>query len=263
MTEVTTGLASQGGHWYTPTGEAAYEVEKAKGGMRPATLRDARKLGLFPSVTGVIKEKAAPGLTNYFIDQAIDAAASTPRLADESEDHWKSRVKLEARVKSELARERGTLIHAAIEMAFENRSVPSELAPFAFPVVDWVDEHFSSWTRRAEHSFAHPLGYGGKIDLVLENDGCFAIIDFKTTDKDVDTVKGWPEHIYQLAACAAGIGADFSNTDFINLFISSTEPGKIKRFDWTEEDADTGWAVFRSLLNVWKYSRGYFPGRIE
>jgi hypothetical protein len=262
-TEVTTGLASAGGHWYTQTGEAAYEVEKAKGGMRPATLRDARKLGLFPSVTGIIKEKAAPGLTNWFIDQAIDAAANNPRLSDESEDQWKARVKFEGRVKSELARERGTLIHAAIEMAFEGRSVDKDLAPFAFPVVDWVDKEFPGWTRRAEHSFAHTLGFGGKIDLVLEHDSRFAIIDFKTTDKDVDTVKGWPEHAYQLAACARGVNADFDNTDFINLFVSSTEPGKLKPFYWGIEDIDRGWEVFKALLNVWKHSRGYYPGRME
>ena len=35
-------------HWYSRDGRPAYEVESAKGMMRPTTLRDARKLGLVP-----------------------------------------------------------------------------------------------------------------------------------------------------------------------------------------------------------------------
>ena len=41
------------GHWYTKDGAPAYTVE-GKTGVRNTTLRDARKLGLIPSVTTII-----------------------------------------------------------------------------------------------------------------------------------------------------------------------------------------------------------------
>ena len=49
-------FAKESSHWYWPDGRTCYEVERADGkGMRAATLRDARKLGLYPGVTGIIK----------------------------------------------------------------------------------------------------------------------------------------------------------------------------------------------------------------
>ena len=41
-------IATESGHWYQADGTPAYEIKKPGGGMRPATLRDARKLGLLP-----------------------------------------------------------------------------------------------------------------------------------------------------------------------------------------------------------------------
>lgn len=258
--EVTTGLASQSGHWYQADGTPAYEVQKAKGGMRPATLRDARKLGLLPSVTGVIREAAAPGLVNWQIEQAILSAATLPKMDDESVDQWCGRVRLDARVQGELARERGTAIHAAIEQMLESRPVDAEYAPYAIAVVEWIDKNYPGWAIAAEKSFAHKEhGYGGKIDLVLTGCEDTVIIDFKTTDKDVDTVKGYESHVMQLAACREGI--DATDATVMNLFVSSVEPGKICAFEWTEDKVNQAWEMFKHLLGYWKWSRNYFPGR--
>jgi hypothetical protein len=41
-------------HWYRRDGEPLHSVPSAKGEPRPTTLRDARKLGLLPSVTNVL-----------------------------------------------------------------------------------------------------------------------------------------------------------------------------------------------------------------
>lgn len=50
-------------HWYFPDGTPLHEVPRADGkGQRPTSLRDARKLGLFPSVTNVLSILAKPGL---------------------------------------------------------------------------------------------------------------------------------------------------------------------------------------------------------
>jgi len=256
-------IATESGHWYKPDGTPAYEIEKAKGGLRPATLRDARKLGLFPSVTGVIREAAQPGIVWWLNENMAKAAVKVQRLADESEESWLGRIRLEANVLGELARERGTQIHAAIEWGFGGLPM-GELAPFAIPVIEWVEKEFPGWETYPEKSFAHnTLGYGGKLDLALNLGDRWAIIDFKTTDKDLAAVKGYESHIMQLAACADGLGVDFSNCFFINLFVSSVTPGEIKPLYWEEGDADNAWQMFLGLLRYWKFKRKYFPGRSE
>ena len=56
-------MIKESGHWYAADGTAVFEVpNKSKGGMRPTTLKDCRALGLYPSVTTIMKVLAAPEL---------------------------------------------------------------------------------------------------------------------------------------------------------------------------------------------------------
>ena len=52
-------------HWYDKDGSPRYEIE-GKNGLRPTTLRDARKHGWVPSVSTIWKDVvAAPGLVRW------------------------------------------------------------------------------------------------------------------------------------------------------------------------------------------------------
>ena len=52
-------------HWYDKDGSPRYEIE-GKTGLRPTTLRDARKHGWVPSVSTIWKDVvAAPGLVSW------------------------------------------------------------------------------------------------------------------------------------------------------------------------------------------------------
>jgi hypothetical protein len=78
-------------HWYFPDGTPLHEVARADGkDTRPTSLRDARKLGLFPSVTNVLSILAKPGLDAW--KQVILAALSWMRNEDESLDDFAKRV---------------------------------------------------------------------------------------------------------------------------------------------------------------------------
>ena len=74
---------SESGHWYDKNGNPAYEIIGANGKQRNTTLRDAKKLGLLPSVTTVIGAVAKPGLNRWLQEQAILAALTLPRLEGE------------------------------------------------------------------------------------------------------------------------------------------------------------------------------------
>ena len=53
-------MSFESGHWYTRDGRPFYEVPRSDGsGMRPATLKDARLLGLYPGVTTILRCAAA------------------------------------------------------------------------------------------------------------------------------------------------------------------------------------------------------------
>ena len=63
------------GHWYTVDGRPLHTLPVAAGGHRPTRLEDARALGLYPSVTGILKVIAKPGLEHWKMKQVALAAA--------------------------------------------------------------------------------------------------------------------------------------------------------------------------------------------
>ena len=67
-------------------GVPLHTVLSAKGEPRPTTLRDARKLGLLPSVTNILSILSKPELTSWLQEQAVMAALTLPRIAGETED---------------------------------------------------------------------------------------------------------------------------------------------------------------------------------
>ena len=80
-------------HWYLPDGTAYHEVPRTDGnGMRSATLRDARKVNAFPSVTNILGVLAKPALDAWKQEQAILAALTLPRRDDEPLDSFAHRV---------------------------------------------------------------------------------------------------------------------------------------------------------------------------
>ncbi len=66
-------------HWYQRDGEPLHSVLSAKGEPRPTTVRDARKLGLLPSVTNVLGVINKPELVEWKMTQAVLAALTLPR----------------------------------------------------------------------------------------------------------------------------------------------------------------------------------------
>src|SRR5574337_844081 len=81
----TASFATEGGHWYASDGSAAYTIKARDGSDRPTTLRDARKLMLWPSVTTIIAAGARPALERWKAEQLMLAALTLPRLPDERE----------------------------------------------------------------------------------------------------------------------------------------------------------------------------------
>lgn len=257
------GHAAEWGHWYSRTGEPVYEIKKADGsGMRPVTLRDARKMGLVPGVSGVSGCAAKPGLERWKQEQVLLAALTLSRRHGEPDDRYIARIIEDSGEQARRAANRGSAIHAAIQGHYEGTAPPAEYWPHVKAAVEQVDKHFGDKFAKywiPEKSFAHPLGYGGKADLVQGSWGG-AVVDFKTkefTQEDLDNGKqlAWDDHPQQLAAYREGFGLPLALC--ANCFVSTTQPGLAVIVPHDSQALTRGWAMFKALLAYWKAARKY------
>jgi len=250
--------AAEWGHFYYKDGKPCYEVPYAdpSKGMRPATLKDAKKLGLVPGVSTIINEAAKPGLERWKITQSILSALTLPRLPDESLDAFAERARADSQEQARKAAERGTAIHAAIQGYYEGVRPDETLLTDVQATVRAVD----GWTADRdrfewgpETSFASPLGFGGKVDLA---GSCGVVLDFKSKEfSDTDKKLAWDEQCIQLAAYREGLAMPAARC--ANVFVSVSNPGLVHVHEWPEAELQRGWRMFQALLSYWIARTGY------
>ena len=241
----------ENGHWYTPQGTSAYTTI-GKTGERPTTLRDAKKLGLLPSVTTIIGvANKGEGLQRWMQEQAILAALTLPRLEGEEESVWLSRVMKDSKATGREAAERGTAIHNIIQGYFEQMYLPEKPA-YLDAIDDALKHHFGNQPWLSERSFGHPLGFGGKCDLMakqINGQGTGFIVDFKTKTTDLDKVDVYFEHELQLAAYREGL--NLPNARCAIVFVNGTT-NQVKLIEVEESRLQKGWECFQYLLRFYQ-----------
>ncbi len=247
-------FASEAGHWYDQDGNPAYEVVAKNGELRPTTLRDARKLNLVPSVSGIIKMAAAPALENWKVDQGIMASLTLPRIEGEELEEFAKRVKLDSQEQAKKARELGSTIHGCIEGYLCERGYDSNYAEHVIGAVDALHGWCGVSDIRPEKSFAHPLGYGGKCDVHKPD----FVADFKSKDFTQDNLPDvYENHAMQLAAYREGFNMLSARCAII--YVSTSVPGLTHLVELGEEELDRGWDMFVCLLRFWQLKNKYTP----
>ena len=238
----------ENGHWYTKDGSPAYTTI-GKTGERPTTLRDARKLGLLPSVTTINGMLSKAGLDTWKQQQVLLAALTLPRSEGESEQEWLARVMQDSKATGREAAERGTAIHAIIESYFEQVYMPEKPA-YLDNIDKALNEAFGSQLWLAEKSFGHPLGFGGKCDLMASSG---FVVDFKTKETDLDKVDVYFEHEMQLAAYREGLGVPTARCAIV--FVNG-KTNQVKLIEVSQEKLQSGWECFEHLLRVYQIKNG-------
>ena len=254
-----------GGHWYTNTGQARHTMKTKSGSERNTTLRDARKLGLYPSVTTLLGLFAKPGLDRWIKDQLLRIAFENPAKDGESYEDYADRCLVAQEKPVEQAASFGTKVHDAIEAYFEGQHIPDELLEYIQPALDWKQDNglnfieFEKMLVNLEHGFA------GTVDIVGQGgEGQKFIVDWKTrkTKKGVK-VTSYDFQIHQIAAYAATYWGEEAvlghSVHGANCFISSTEPGRFEVIKYSPEDLASAWKVFRSVCSVWRSLKNYDP----
>lgn len=237
--------ASESGHWYTKTGETAYTVE-GKTGLRSTTLRDARKLDLVPSVTTILGVAAKPGLQTWLQTQVLLAALTLPRKEGELEKDWLERVMSDSKAQTRQAADRGTAIHGVIESYFEQDYLP-EWPAYVRNVEKALNDAFGAQLWNSEKSFAHELGYGGKVDLSAPN----IIVDYKTKETSLDKVEPYHEHEMQLAAYCVGMGYKIEECRAAIVFVNGTT-NEVKLCEIPQANLKLAWECFTHLLAFYR-----------
>ena len=243
--------ASEAGRWYDRSGNPVHEVAAKKGGLRNATLRDARKLDLVPSVTSILQIKAAPALDIWKQNQILDAALSIPVESDEGE--WKRTVKEQAGKLASDAAEDGKRIHGYLEAHYRGEAVPQAGRPYVEGVSTLLEKECGTRQWSTERTFSHQHGFGGTADIYNSE----YLLDFKTKDfgPDDPDPKGYDNHVMQLAAYRVGLGLDGARC--ANVFVSRGTPGHCSIYWWTEEELQRGWKMFCACLELWNLDRNY------
>jgi hypothetical protein len=234
---------SEAGHWYTKLGEPAYQIIGKNGNKRNTNVKDARELGLVPSVTTIIGQLAKPGLDRWKSEQLLLAALTLPRNEGETESDWLERVMSDSRSTGRAAADRGTEMHGVLEN-FYKRKEAGIFPSYVIEVDRTITAHFGAQQWAAEASFAHPNGFGGKIDL----NGAGVVIDFKSKEGSLDKVKPYFEQIMQLAAYRVGLGMPEARC--ANVYF--TEQGDVKLIEHSPNDLEDAFSCFQCLLQYYK-----------
>jgi len=246
---------AESGHWYAKDGSPAYTVV-GKTGERNTTLRDARKLGLLPSVTTIISQLSKAGLDSWKQQQVLLSALTLPKMPDEPEADWLARVMKDSKETGRQAADRGNAIHGIIQSFYEG--VLADYPPYVRKVEQQINEHFGNQLWTSERSFAHKEEkYGGKVDLSSRADTVRgwegAVIDFKTKDVALDKIDVYFEHTMQLAAYRQGLAMPTARCAIVFVNGNTNET---KLIEVAEEELQKGWECYWHLLKLYYIKNG-------
>lgn len=265
----------ESGHWYRPDGsglvlEVPYKDPKRSGEMKSTTLREARELGLFPSVTTIMGILAKPGLDIWKTRQAVKAALLYGHGLFESDEARMTRIVEASEEYAREAAEFGTEVHGAF-------SYDHNGSPFIHtdPVREQVAQGLIEWVKvsplqveRSEHHFVSKLGFAGTLDVLGTWEDKPVIADFKTQEFEATAGPLGPNHYDDHAMQFAGYDIGTRETDEpvrgrLSIYISRTRPGLVVPYLWPAKDNLKWDARFLALWELWKVLKDYYPGGQE
>ena len=260
MALIATAYTAPSLHWYTKDGEPRHD----------ATLREARKENLFPSVTSILNELASPELENWKKEQLILACSTLPRQEGEDTGAFLARVIRDSESYTRSAADLGTAAHDWLDRAIQTGEweVPPELEKIGESLraaKKWIDENLDlSAGFWVEDSMVSGMGYAGRVDFqgFLKN-GRPVIIDWKT--QNVTPKKGkasfYDKYLWQLTGYCEGKTEDF---ELVSVVIGSNPDCQgVWSKVWELDEKMDGWDIFRACLRIWQLKRGYKPQKGE
>ena len=278
---------SQSSHWYKADGTPCHRLPRVRGGgLRPTTLRDARRLQLFPSVTSILGIFAKPQLDKWKMRQVAHASMRLDRTEGESDDYFADRIIEEAFAQVEQAADLGSRIHDAIDKHFDGNPIPDDLVTYIQPVLKWKEAKDLEFVERELRVVNKAHGFAGTMDVAcvkfgsgeehskfnverstfdvrqLSRQSAIGVVDFKTRKtKPGAKVTSYDGQAMQIAAYGATYWGEENLPRMFgaNAYISTTEPGRLEVCSYTPQQLMAEWEVFKMACAIWRHSKSYDP----
>lgn len=254
---------TEGTHWYTANGEPVHTRPNKDGqGEHSTNLVDARKLRLFPSVTNVLGILGKPGLEKWKVKQILLAMMRWPKKDDEATEPYFDRVIDEAFKQVDDAQDTGKGMHASMMAALQGRSIDEQYRPYVDKVFAFFDREGIECQTSEQTIVNHEFGFAGTMDFGGMMRDMPLVLDWKTRK----TLPGKPIISYevqpmQVASYGATYWAMRWNEGVLggNIYISSTEPGRIELIPYSVERMRMEWESFKHCCAIWQAIKGYNP----
>ena len=228
-------------HWYTRDGEPAYD----------ATLRDARKLDLVPSVTSIIGILDKPAIVAWKVNTMLECAWDINGTNKES---WIAEVEAKWQAETSKAANVGTAIHDFAETYCNERKAEKVIGyeKQCALLAEWIDANIKTCT--CEKSFS-AMGYGGRIDAYgTLVDGRSFLLDFKTQNCKDKKATFYPEWKWQLAAYSNYF--DIMQNVIMSVVIDTGDIDKIQVKVYTYDEIIEADDIFMALKRTFYILKG-------
>lgn len=244
---------SESAHWYTAAGEPKYD----------ATLREARKFGYLPSVSGICRLWPKGALESWKQEQLILAALTLPRNPGESLDAFAHRVAADGQSTAKTTAQWGTRFHDLCEKLhrYEQPKPPPEMTEHYRLYREWFIGT-ATGVVRTEHCVVNPeLGYAGKLDLLMLCNWGRALGDIKSRSVKNGKPTYYDEQAMQLAAYGMALPPEEQPEAYFSVIVNrdTPEPPYVKW--WTPDEILKATVDFMACLNLWTRVNKYTPGK--
>jgi hypothetical protein len=253
-------VASTGGHWYAPQPDGSVIAR------HDATLREARKEGLYPSVTTVNKSVRANGqLIAWLKGEIVRAVEGNPRFSGESDDDYHRRIDTASSQKASDAADFGTALHDAIEH-YPNPCKDARLQPWLDAFAPWYHDNIDcAWGQEVRMCDTR-IGIAGTMDFIgVHKQHGVIVADWKTAGVKKGKPSfydSWPEQLAFYAKASQFIRGLPETPRCMSVVINRNEPERPYEKLWTNEEIQEAWRRFLCTAYTYFSSQkmgGFWP----
>lgn len=252
-----------GQHWYTGFGEPRYD----------AKLKEARQIGLLPSIITVEKIIANPGLDEWKKNQVLEASLTLTQEDGEPDYDFIARIKRDSKEQGRKAARLGNVIHKLAERYITGKplfyiGLRKDVWLIFDELKKWIDANlvmpdFGFFNNEGAEVIIVNEGYGyaGKCDYKGKHkNGKTLLLDFKSTfinpwdikkNGELMKKKIYPAWGRQLAALR------IDEQMVLSVIVSTNvECLGVWIYEWGQEELAKAWREFRSALELFKSIKG-------
>jgi hypothetical protein len=224
-----------------------------------ATLREARKEGLYPSPTTIEKDiRANPVLARWIKNETAKAFVENPRNPGESDDGYAARcLDIADRIAREAAK-KGVGIHDAIE--HEGTTDPVIL-PFYEAYIPWRDDHIEYTIGQETMLADRRIGVAGRVDKIVQHrQHGRVILDWKTqrVRKKPEFYDSFPRQLSFYAEADKETNGGILPR-IMSVVIDSQNPSRPYEKLYTPEEQAAAYKEFLCHSWLWFNERDFWP----